>query len=83
VQRFEGGAVFWCAEYDAVPVTGAILRLLDENPAVQERLGFPVTGPQTLRSFSDDRIQFFEGGTVTVTDGQGRMLATACALPRG
>jgi hypothetical protein len=46
------------------------MRLLEENAAVRNRLGFPMSHRQALHSSADDRIQFFEGGAVTVTTGR-------------
>jgi hypothetical protein len=69
-QRFEGGTIYWWNEYGAVAETGAVASLLDEDDAVREQLGFPVSSPQPLHPSSDDVIQFFERGAVTVTAGE-------------
>ncbi|MCY1139752.1 hypothetical protein OWR29_17260 [Actinoplanes sp. Pm04-4] len=68
VQTFEGGAIYWSPEHDAVAVRGDVLALLHPEPPVnffaQLHLGFP-THPEQPIADGPDMIQFFEHGLIT------------------
>ncbi|MDT3441035.1 effector-associated domain EAD1-containing protein [Pseudofrankia sp. BMG5.37] len=84
-QRFEGGAIFWSREYGGIPLTGAVWHLLDPlgsamSAEIFNRCGFPLAGPQRLRTSSADVIQQFEGAVVTVTDDQAELWPRPTAI---
>nr|WP_221377710.1 hypothetical protein [Actinoplanes polyasparticus] len=57
-QGFEGGAIYWCPEHNAVPVRMDVLALLHPD------IGFPTHAEQPIGA-GPDTIQFFEAGIVT------------------
>ena len=64
IQWFEGGAIYWSPEYDAVTVRQ---QFLDRVVAVAD-IGFPVSEERPIGP-TRDVIQIFEQGLVTLIDG--------------
>jgi hypothetical protein len=68
-QDFEGGSIFWRPETGAFAVSNATLNAISQDPASQEKLGWPVSEDRPIGADGSDRIQFFDDGNVTVRDG--------------
>lgn len=65
-QRFEGGVIFSEQSCGTHLVSGGVLELLDEHEGIAEQLGFPTSSEESIGHAQGSRIQFFEGGVVTV-----------------
>ena len=65
-QRFEGGIIFWCENYEGVPVVGSILALYDEFGGTEGRFGFPKSPEKSSEEHPQMLLQEFEGGLVCV-----------------
>lgn len=66
-QNFEGGAIYWCKEYEGVPVIGAIFDTYKAHGGCGGRFGFPKAQQTTLAGQPDGSfIQVFEGGLISV-----------------
>jgi len=65
-QAFEGGSIHWCETYNAVPITGRILDVYNQNGGSGGSFGFPVAAEETAPA-KDGRVarqQRFEGGII-------------------
>jgi uncharacterized protein with LGFP repeats len=67
-QIFENGAIYWRGT-NPVAVSAAVMNLIARRDGLRERIGYPVSEEQPSGANGSGRIQFFDNGVVTLSDG--------------
>jgi uncharacterized protein with LGFP repeats len=67
-QNFEGGSIIARPRVDAIAVPADTMELIAMGVMRRPQLGWPTSQEQPI-GVGEDRIQFFESGTVTLRDG--------------
>ena len=76
-QRFEGGAIYWRRESDAVSVPAKVMEIFESRSA----LGFPLSEEEPVGKDGSGRIQYFEKGVVTRRGGKREIWLRPVPMP--